>query len=117
MKFVIALVLTAALALIAPVYLPWYSIAFAAFLVALLIPQKPMKAFLTAFLAVFLLWGIYAFIKDSQNESLLSAKIARLMKLGDNSFALVAITGFVGGLVAGFAGLTGSLLRSIFRKK
>ncbi len=117
MKFVIAFVLTAALSLIAPVYLPWYSIAFAAFIVALFIPQKPLKAFLTAFLAVFLLWGIYAFIKDAQNGSLLSVKIARLMKLGENSFALIAITGFIGGLVAGLAGLTGSLLRSTFRKK
>lgn len=112
MKFIVALLLTALLsfALGLAGSLPWWSFAVCAFLVALAVHQKGWKAFLSAFLALAILWGCLAAYYDLRNEHLLSAKIAALLSIG-NSLVLILVTSFVGGLVAGFAALTGSYLR------
>lgn len=111
MKFFAALILTVLLAFIAGLYLPWWSIAIASFLVALLVHQRALKAFLAGLLGVFLLWAGLAEWIDLKNESILSARIAGLLPLGGNSLLLVLVTGLVGGLVAGFAAMSGSYLR------
>ena len=112
MKLFVAIILTGLLALVAGLWLPWWSIAIASLLIGLLIPQRAGRAFLAGFLGIFLLWAIYAFIKDSRNDGLLSAKIAEVLPLGGNSFLLILVTAFVGGIVGGFGGMTGSFLRS-----
>lgn len=111
MRFLLACLLTASLSFIAGMYLPWWSIAIVALLVALLVKQKIGWAWLAAFTGVFLLWGTLAFIIDLHNQQLLSNKIAQLFSLGANGILLVVLTGFVGGLVAGFAAMAGSSLR------
>ncbi|MEO8406340.1 MAG: hypothetical protein ABI480_17150 [Chitinophagaceae bacterium] len=111
MKFFVALILTAMLAFISAFYFDWWIIAVASFVTALLIHQKPWKAFLAGFLGLFLLWGILAEWIDSKNESILSGKISQLLGIGNNPFLLVLITAFIGGLVAGLAALSGSYLR------
>jgi len=112
MKFIVALVLTALLSFIAGLHFPWWSIAIAAFIVALLIQQKSWKAFLAGFIGLLLLWSGLAFWIDVKNESILSARIGELFGIGNNSFLLILITGIIGGLVAGFAALSGSFLRT-----
>lgn len=111
MKFFVATLLTAALAFIAGLKFPWWGIAIAAFLVAALVHQKPGKAFLSGFLALFILWGILAFRIDMANQSILSKRIAELLPLQGNSYLLILVTALVGGLVAGLAALSGSFLR------
>lgn len=111
MKFFAALILTALLAYIAGIYLPWWSVAIAAFIVAVLVHQKAGKALLAGFLGVFLLWAGLAFWMDLQNESILSKRIANLLPLHGNTMLLIAVTGLIGGLVAGLAAMTGSYLR------
>jgi len=112
MKFIVALILTALLSFAVGLAgsLPWWSFAVCAFIVALAIHQKGWKAFLAAFLALALLWGVLALYYDLRNEHLLSSKIAALLSVG-SSVVLVIMTALVGGLVAGFAALTGSYLR------
>lgn len=112
MKFLTALILTALLSFITGLYSRWWVFTIAAFAVALLIHQKAGKAFLSAFLALFLLWAGLAWWIDSANDSLLSSKIGELLGIGPNSFLLIVITGFVAGFVAGFAAMSGSFLRS-----
>lgn len=112
MKFLAALLLTALFSFVAGLYLPWWSIAIAAFIVALIVYQKAGIAFLAAFWGLLLLWSSLAFWIDSENESILSARIGELLGIGSNSFLLILITGAVGGLVAGFAAMSGSFLRS-----
>ena len=112
MKFLAALILTALLSFIAGLYLPWWGIAIAAFIVALIVYQHAGVAFLSAFSGLILLWGGLAFWIDRGNESILSARIGELLGIGNNSFLLIIITGAVGGLVAGFAAMSGSFLRS-----
>jgi len=111
MKFLISLILTALLSFAACLYLPWWSIAIAAFIVAALIPQKPGKAFLTGFISLFLLWGGLSFWISYNNEHMLAHKISVLMVKTDNPYLLILATALIGALVAAFAALTGSYLR------
>lgn len=112
MKFSVSLLLTAVLSFSLCLVLPWWSIAIAAFLVALLIPQKPLKSFACAFAAVLLLWTGLSFWLSVNNGHILAKKISLLILNVENPLVLILITGLIGGLVAGFASLTGSLLRT-----
>ena len=111
MKFFISLILTALLSFAASLFLPWWSIALAAFLVAALIPQKPGKAFLTGFIALFLLWGGLSFWISNNNDHILAHKVSQLILKMDNPIVLVLATALIGALVAGFAALAGSYVR------
>lgn len=118
MKFLVALLLTAILSFLAGIYIEWWwFFAVIAFVVAILVHQKAGKAFASGFLGLFLLWGGLAYWIDVKNESILSSKIADLLPLGGSSFLLVVITGFIGGIVAGLAALSGSYLRSTNQKQ
>ena len=111
MKLLVAIILTTLLSLIGGLYLPWWSIAIAAFIAVLLIPMKSGKAFLAGFVGIFILWAVLAFMIDMKNEHLLSAKIAQIFPLGGSSIALILVTAFIGALVGGMAALTASFLR------
>ena len=111
MKFFISLILTILLSFAACLFLPWWSIAIAAFVVAALIPQKPFKAFITGFTALFLLWGGLSFWMSNNNEHVLAHKVSQLILKMDSPVSLVLATALIGALVAGFAALAGSYLR------
>ncbi|MDE3124570.1 MAG: hypothetical protein KGK14_03580 [Bacteroidota bacterium] len=115
MKFIISILITAFLSYAFGLYaaFPWYTFAICAVAVALAIHQKPFKAFLSGFIALFLLWGILAFVIDTANNHLLSQKVAQILPLGGSSIAIILVTAFIGGLVAGMSALTGSLIRKI----
>ena len=118
MKLLIATILTALLSFIAGIYIPlWWFFAVVALLVALLIHQRGGKAFLAGFLALFILWFVLAFWIDTANGGILSVKIASLLPLGGSKWLLMIFTAVIGGLVAGFAALSGSYLRSTSSKK
>ena len=53
MKFIAALILTALSGYASCLFLPWWSIAIAAFIIAFIIKQKPGWAFVSAFLGLF----------------------------------------------------------------
>lgn len=111
MKFLVAIVLTALTSFAGALFFPWWIVAVAAFIVSVIIPQQPFKAFLAGFLSLFLLWGIQSYVIDVQNEHILSARVAEIL-LGNNSYSvLILITALIGGLVAGMAALTGSFIR------
>lgn len=112
MKFLTSLVLTALLSFAACLFLPWWSIALVAFVVAALIPQKPGKAFIGGFCALFLLWGLLSFFISNANGHILAHKISLLILNMDNPYLLMLATALIGALVAGFAALSGSYLRN-----
>jgi hypothetical protein len=112
MKFLVAIILTALLAFISGLFLPWWGIAVTSLLVAILVHQKAGKAFITGYLGVFLLWAGLALWIDIKNDGVLSKKIASILPLGGNHIYLLIITGLVGGLVSGFAAMSGSYLRA-----
>jgi len=111
MRLLLTILLTAALGFIAGKFLPWWSIAIVAFVVALLLPQGLGKSFLSGFLGIFILWTIIALWIDINNESILSSKIAELFPLGGSSGLLLLVGALVGGLVGGFAAMSGASLR------
>ncbi len=114
MKFFVSLILHALLAFAIGLFsLPWYGFVITSAIIAFAIPLKPLKSFISAFIALFLLWLSLAIKIDVANEHLLSQKIATLLPLNGNYWLLIFITAFVGGLLAGFAALTGSLGRKL----
>jgi hypothetical protein len=110
-KFLVSTLLIALLSFVCGLFLPWWTVALAAFAVSALIPQKPLLAFIAGFLAIFLLWGGMALVIDQLNNSILSSKIAAILPLGGSAFALVVVTAFIGALVGGGAAITGSFLK------
>ena len=111
MKFIISIILMAALSFATCLYLPWWSIAIVCCLIAAVIPQKPGLAFLTGFLSLFILWAGLSFWISNNNGHILAHKISQVILQKDDPNTLIVITGLIGALVAGFAALTGSLLR------
>jgi hypothetical protein len=111
MKFLLSTLLTLALSFISGLFLPWWGIAVVGLLVAILVRQIAGLSFLAGFLGVFLLWAGLAFWIDQKNNSILSERIAHVLPLGGSPVLLILVTGMVGGLVAGFAALTGAYLR------
>lgn len=111
MRLLLSIFLIAVLSFIAGLYLPWWSIAIIAFIIALLIPQGIGRSFVAGFLGIFLLWGLLSLWIDIKNESILSHKIAQLFPLGGSSLLLILITAFVGAMVGGFAAMSGASLR------
>jgi hypothetical protein len=111
MKFAISVILIAVLSFALGLYLPWWSIAIAAFVVAALLHQRPGISLLAGFAALFLLWFFLATVIDIRNQHILSRRLALLLPLGGNSFLLALITALVGGLVGGLAALSGSFTR------
>jgi hypothetical protein len=112
MKFLITTLLIALLSFCSGLFLPWWGFALIALAVSALIPQRPIVAFLSGFLALFLLWGGLAWFLDAANNSILSGKIARILPLGGSSVLLILVTALVGALVGGGAALSGSYLNS-----
>ena len=112
MKFLVATLLTALLALVSGMFLPWWAMAITSLLVAVLVHQKAGKSFLAGFAGLFLLWAGLAWWIDMKNNSILSKKIAQVLPLGGNVLLLILVTGIIGGLVAGLAAMSGSFLRA-----
>jgi hypothetical protein len=110
MRFLLATLLIALLSYIAGLFMPWWSIAVVAFLVALLIRPSIRMSFLAGFTSIFLLWALVALWIDIKNEHILSHKIAQLFPLGGSPGMLILITALVGALVGGFAAMSGASL-------
>ena len=112
MRFIAKLILIAGSCYVAEQFLPWWSVAICAFVVNFFLPAKGFDAFLSGFLGVGLLWLGFAWLIDADTSGLLTEKVASIFEF-DTSFLLVALAGLVGGLVGGFAALSGSLFRNL----
>lgn len=88
--------------------LPWWVIAPIAFIVCYFIKMRWYTAFLAGFLGMFILWAGMAFYIDHANEHILSSRISVLFFKSVKPLAVIIMTGVIGGLVAGFAGMAGS---------
>jgi len=107
-KFVIQTVAILLVAYILELYLPWYYIAVAAFVMGYLLKSK--FNFLAGFLAIAILWFVKAWITESSSTTDFTQRIAAIFTLPKKEW-LFLVTAVVGGLVGGFGALTGSLLK------
>jgi hypothetical protein len=110
MKFFVSILVTGLLAFACGLYLPWWSVAVAAFIVSSIIYQSPIRAFFTGFCAVMLLWFGLILKINADNQNILADKISLVMGMG-GSFVLVILSCAIGAVVGGLGALTGSLLR------
>ena len=108
MKFLIQFIAILFSAHLLALFMPWYSIAIAAFVMGYLL--KSNTNFLAGFAAIATLWIFNAWLIDAASSSDLAARVAKLLML-KYEIVLFVVMGFIGGLVGGFAALTGSLLR------
>lgn len=112
-NFVLTLVLSLALSL----FLPWWSIMLGAFLAGAIVSLKKAAVFVVPFLAISVLWIINAWILANANDFILSKKIAILLPLDGNTTLLLLITGIVGGIAAGIAGVFGNQFKQIMARQ
>lgn len=111
MKWIISVLLIAVFSFALCLYLPWWSVAIASFLVTFLLAVKPGKAFLAGFFALLILWGGYSFMISSANNHILAGKITPLILNSEQPFLIIIATALLGAIIGGFAALSGSLLR------
>lgn len=112
LKFFLKIIFTGAVAFLLQLYLPWWSIAFAGFLISFILSSSVVSSFFAGFLGISIYWGALAFFIDNANNHILSTRVAEIFSL-PNSAILILITAIVGGLIGGFGALTGSQLRNI----
>ena len=97
-------------------FLPWWIIAPIAFGFAFWKSEKAWKAFGAGFWAIFFLWVSLALIKTLPNENMLANRVAQMFmlpKLTFNWLIMLLLTGLIGGVVAGFAAVTGFYFRRL----
>jgi hypothetical protein len=107
MKFLIQTLVILLIALILEFFLPWWSIALAAAAGGFLFRSD--KNFLAGFAGIALLWFIAALWLDLQAATALSEQVANIL-LVKNKYLLMLVMSILGGLVGGFAALSGSLI-------
>lgn len=113
MKFISKVLIILIAGYILEIFFPWWSIAIAAFLGSAIIRSK--ASFVAGFLAIALLWSMKAVLIDLSSDSDLPQRVATIFPL-HNKTGLIFFTAVLGGLVGGFAALTGSLLQRKQRK-
>jgi hypothetical protein len=113
-KFITQTIAIALIAALLQYFLPWWTIAIGAFAVGFLFAESGWRSFLAGLLGIGLLWFAVAFFIDMQTQSILTDKVARLFPTKTVPLLLL-LTSLIGGLVGGFASLTGSILT--YRKR
>lgn len=99
------------LAFLMQLFLPWWVIAPLCFVLAAGLGSRGSRAFGAGFAGIGLGWLLMAAWLNTQSAGLLSHRVAQLLPLGGNSWALVLLTAVLGGLVGGLAALAGSWAR------
>ncbi|HEY0740138.1 MAG TPA: hypothetical protein VGD40_01715 [Chryseosolibacter sp.] len=112
MKLALQLIFIFLLAFVLELFLPWWFIAVAAFAGGALFNSK--GNFLAGFLAIALLWTIKALLIESSAATTLADRVASIFML--NKPLLFLVMAILGGLVGGFAAMTGSALQGSKRR-
>jgi hypothetical protein len=107
MKFIIQTIAILILAFALELFLPWWSIAIAAFIMGYGLTSG--GNFFAGFIAIAVLWSVKALVIDANAAVPLAEKVAAILTVSKP--ALIAVTALLGGLVGGFAALSGSLLK------
>lgn len=107
-------IMTILIAVVLSQFLPWWGIMVASFITSLLIDLKKSAVFFVPFLAITILWIAQAYYLSSGNDFILAKKIAVMFPLEGNQYLLILITGIIGGIAAGIAGILGNQFKKVF---
>lgn len=97
-------------ALVAQLFLPWWTMAMVAFAIAFWKAQRGGQAFGAGFAAVGLTWLGAALFWQFATEGILTERVTAMLTL-PSPWMLVGITVLLGGIVGGLSALSGFLLR------
>lgn len=116
MRFFLQLILTLVGAFFAEYYLlPYWGAMAVAFVAALLVGKKGGGAFFAGFFGIALLWLAYTFYLLRDGGFVLVERLAQVLTL-PNSTLLFLVVFLLGGMLGGFSGWSGFLLRRLFMK-
>jgi hypothetical protein len=113
MKFLTQCLLIIVIAYVLELFLPWYSIAIAAFIIGYAVRSR--VSFLTGFVAIALLWSFKAMLIDYTSASDLADRVAQIFPVKQKIY-LYLVMALLGGLVGGFAAMAGAALQPENRK-
>jgi hypothetical protein len=108
MKILVQVIAIVIIGYLAELILPWYSIAFVAMVFGYLINSE--SNFLGGFAGVAILWGLKIWKITAVAATDLPARVAELFPVKE-TWILIVVTLFLGGLVGGFAAVAGASLR------
>ncbi|HEU5290350.1 MAG TPA: hypothetical protein VFU05_06890 [Cyclobacteriaceae bacterium] len=111
MKFLIQLITIGISAFILELVMPWWCIAIVAFAAGYALKSK--ANFLAGLFGIGLLWLIKAWMLDASASAPLTERVAAIFSLSKP--LLMLVTALVGGLVGGFAAMTGASLKKAKR--
>jgi hypothetical protein len=111
MKLFLRLILIGVLTYFLSLIFPWWIIVIIGIGVGLLIPGGSLSTFISGFIGVGIVWMGHAWNLDALNGSVFTLKMLEVLGLFDDTLLLIVFTGFIGGLVGGFATMTGSMFR------
>src|SRR5258708_6362088 len=106
MKFLLQTLTTLAGCFIVQYFLPWWTMALVTLVVGYGFHNGGALSFVAGFLGAGVLWFLMAYYLDSTTQSILADKMNKLLPL--NVFVMTSV---IGGLVGGFAALSGTLMR------
>lgn len=109
MKFGAHVIVIVLLSFLLQSFLPWWTMAVGAFATGLFFRQGGVRSFLAGLLGVGLLWLGMAWYLDSSTGSILTSKVAAIFPTKTVGLLLL-ITAVIGGLVGGFASMTGGII-------
>lgn len=108
------IIITLVLAFILQLLLPWWTVAIAAAIPALVVSQSGWKSFQNGFIAIFLLWTSWSLVIYFQGGDILAERLATLFSL-PSGWMTVVVSGLIGGLASGFGALTANRFKAWFR--
>ena len=116
MKFIVSLLAISVSSVVVGMFAPWWSVAFAAAGVGILMNQSSLRNFFAGFLGVALAWlGLTVWI-DHENGGILSTRMAQVLPVGGQVIYLHLITALLGGIIGGLSALSASYIRALFVK-
>ncbi len=113
MKFLLKVILIAAITFGLQFIAPWWCIAIAPFLINIIIKTKGFSAFFSGFFGIFCLWLLQAFLTNAMSEGLLIQGMSEILPTQGNVMILMAFTATIGGLVGALSAYAGNALRNI----
>ena len=97
-------------------FFDWWTVAIAAFIGGFFFGNASGETFAKGTAAVSTLWLLMVWYHHFSTQGILSNKIAQVLPVGGNVGILIAATVLIGGLVGGWAAMSGFLIRNLFRK-
>ncbi|GAB3039485.1 hypothetical protein [Spirosoma pulveris] len=107
----IELILIAILSLLAQLFLPWWSLAVVAFGVCFWRSQRGGSAFFQGFAGVAIVWLGYALLIHTQTDGVFTGRMSELLFKTNTTVLPMLVVTLLSGLVGGFAGLSGFLVK------